>query len=296
MKEKVLYVKLSEIVKFRGSKSNRGGMIGTTCQVKKETKAKFKIPKPKPLIGGSKVYHNYGVPYWYCKIKNGRDEFMYLYIEDLTEMDLLYDSKTKIKRKFSTSNQKMFRALVLDALSNKPKKGCWIPVFEPSSDGKGGLQFVKGEKPLVELNCIEWSKKMKEYSPANESGGSSATTYYLLLLRWLKDGFATLEQLTEHSEEIGHYYDSENSKDGLEKTGERNFGGLYGFVGNTKKMVKLSNAERKKWFPEYDASYLVLGGNYMDYGKNDPVAYSGIYLSLDDYIEENCIGLLELKK
>ena len=37
-------------------------------------------------------------PYWYCKIKDGRDEFMHLYFEDLTEDDVLYDAKGK-KRK-----------------------------------------------------------------------------------------------------------------------------------------------------------------------------------------------------
>lgn len=45
-----------------------------------------------------------------------------------------------------------------------------------------------------------------EYSPENESGRCSKATYFLLLLRWLKDGVATLEHLTDDSTDIGHYY------------------------------------------------------------------------------------------
>lgn len=293
MEEKVLYVKLPENAQFREVKVTEDGMIGivyseeSTCQVKKETlKAKFEIPKPKPLVGGSEVYQNDDVPYWYCKIKNGRDEFMHLYIEDLTEVDLLYDSKTKIKRKFSTAEQKSFRGNVLDALSDKPKEGCWIPVFEPSSDEKEGLQFVKGEKPLVGLDCFEWSKKMREYSPTNESRSSSKTTYYLLLLRWLKDGIVTLEQLTERSEKIGHYYNSENAKGGLERTGERKFGGLYGFVGNTFKIVEDSDSY---------TGYSIIEGSYWQKGNNSPVSEVFQYGS-PDYKSDDTVGLLELKK
>lgn len=170
-----------------------------TCQQKKKVKCQQKkkvkevvIPKPERLIGETQVYQKEGIPYWFCKIK-GRDEFMHLYTEDLSIDDLLYDSKTGIERNFSTFRQKHFKENVLEALKNKPKEGRWIPVFEPSSDGKGGLQFVKGEKPLVGLKVPEWCKMLEEYSPENESGIASKTTCFLLLLRWLKDGIATLE-------------------------------------------------------------------------------------------------------
>lgn len=292
MEEKVLYVKLPEDAEYRKVIVTGDGMIGIvyseecTCQDKKEaTIAKVEIPKPKALIGGSKVYQKEDVPYWYCRIKKGRDEFMHLYMEDLTEEDLLYDSKTGRKRE--SKKEKKFKADVLEALANKPKEGYrWIPVFEPSSDGKDGLQFVKGEEPLVGLRCPEWDKKLKEYSPENESGKSSKTTYFLLLLRWLKDGIATLEQLAEHSEEIGHYWDSKNAKHEFEKTGERKFGGLCGFVGNTCKIVEDSNSA---------SGYSLLGGVYSNYGDGSPLAYVH---STNCPVNENfhSVGLIELKR
>jgi len=55
-----------------------------------------KIPKPTPLIGGTEVYQKEGLPYWYCRIKNGRDEFMHLYFGDLTNEDILYNEDGKI--------------------------------------------------------------------------------------------------------------------------------------------------------------------------------------------------------
>ena len=66
-------------------------------------------------------------------------------------------------------------------------------------------------------------------------------TYYLLLLRWLKDEIATFYQLCHDSSGIGNFRDSPNSKENYELTGERQFGGLYGFVGNTVKIVKKSS-------------------------------------------------------
>lgn len=292
MEEKVLYVKLPENAKYRRVKVAGDGMIGIvyseecTCQAKKKTmKVKVEIPKPKALVGGSEVYQNDDVPYWYCKIKNGRDEFMHLYMEDLIEKDLLYDSKTGRKRKFSTEQQKKFIENVLDALENKPKEGYrWIPVFEPSSDGKDGLQFVKGKTPLVGLSCFEWNKKLREYSPANESGKSSKTTYFLLLLRWLKDDIATLEQLAEHSEKIGHYCDSENAKYDFERTGKRKFGGLYGFVGNTCKIVEDSDS---------NSGYSLLGGNCNNNGNKYPLADVN-HINNSNNKNNNSVGLLEL--
>lgn len=293
MKEKVLWFDLPEGTEYQKvivTGKTRIGIVYSeecTCQAKKETTiAKVEIPKPKALVGGSGVYQNDDVPYWYCKIKNGRDEFMHLYMEDLTEEDLLYDSKTGRERKFSTDRQKEFKEDVLEALANKPKEGYrWLPVFEPSSDGKDGLQFVKGEKPLVGINCLEWDKKLKEYSPENQSGKSSKTTYFLLLLRWLKDDIATLEQLTENSEEIGHYCNSENAKDDFERTGERMFGGLYGFVGNTGKIVEDSDSE---------FGYSLLGGSYYDNGFIFPLA-DVVPINYPDYKDYDCVGLLELK-
>lgn len=289
MGENIFWVDLPENTKYRKvvTENRRVGIVYSDeeTDLSSEEYADVKIPKPKELVGGTEVYKKEGIPYWYCKIKNGRDEFMHIYMEDLTEEDLIYDYKTRELRKFVTKRQKQFKANVLEALSNKPKEGYrWIPVFEPSSDGNGGMKFVKGEKPLFGFgNDRDRSEKMNEYSPENESGRCSKATYFLLLLRWLKDGVATLEQLADDSTDIGHYYKSKGSKNDFELTGDRMFGGLYGFVGNTYKII----GELYEGF--------CVGGCYFSNGTISASDLCKIEDTLGNYIYF-CVGLMELKK
>ena len=294
MKEKVLYINLPDGANYRKVKVTEDGRIGIVyteeCADSEDSiKATLtvSIPKPIPLIGGTEVYQKEnGTPYWYCKIKEGRDEFMHVYFDDLTEDDLLFDTNGK-KRQFVTNKQKKFKADVMKALKNKPKEGYrWIPVYEPSKNSKGNLRYTAGKEVLLALNSYEWEKKFEEYSPKNGSREASITTYFLLLLRWLKDGMATIEQLADNSKEIGNYWDSKDAKHSREKTGEREFGGLYGFVGNTYKIVKDS---------ESDSGVSIVGGYYHTFGDSYPLAD---VLHVEDPHDTRFtgVGLLELIK
>lgn len=240
--------------------------------------------EPIPLIGGTEVYQKEGLPYWYCKIKDGRDEFMYLYFGDLTVQDILYTEDGK-EREFVTEGQKTFRENVMKALKNKHYE-CfrWIPVYEPSMDKHGNLQYISGENVYNRFSCLGWKNALKNYSPENGSRMASITTYFLLLLRLLKDGLATIEQLADNSTEIGNYWNSKDSKHKIEKTGERQFAGLFGFVGNTYKIVNDS---------ESDSGYSILGGFYYMYGYEDPLG--DVSRNVDpDSSRHVCVGMLEL--
>lgn len=296
-KEKVMHVKLPEGAEYQKVEVTADGEIAIhyveECNENNEaiqttptavSKAKA-TPKPEPLIGGSNVYQKENeTGYWYCKIK-GRDEFMYLDFTDLCKKDLLYDAGKK--RKFATSEQKTFKENVLKAIENMPDEGFrWIPAYEPSKDENGNIQFVSGQKVLRGLSSYEWEEKANSYSPDNGSQMASITTYFLLLLRWLKDGHATVEQLADDSKDIGHYWDSENAKHDYEKTGERQFGGLDGFVGNTYKIVK---------DPDSGSGFSVLGGRYDRGGNSYPVAdVCHAYSPANRYSSR--IGLFELTK
>ena len=299
-KEKAMYVQLPEGAEYRRVEVADDGRIRIVyaetymndtekCVDNKETirNSCVSIPKPTALIGGTEVYQkDNGLPYWYCKIKEGRDEFMHLYFDDLTVSDLLIDINGN-ERKFETREQEKFKEKVLKALKSKPKEGYrWIPVYEPSQDSKGNIQYVAGKNVLRGLNSYEWEKVFNKYSPQNGSQQASITTYFLLLLRWLKDGVATIEQLAENSKEIGNYWNSKNAKYGFEKTGEREFGGLYGFVGNTFKIVK--NFESRTVFSMVGGYYNYNGDSYpLAYLLWTPNPYDNIYIS---------VGLLELTK
>ena len=292
-KEKVMYVDLPKDAEYRKAYVTEDGKVviayaeETVNDTAKVSKPVSKaLPKPTPLIGGTEVYQKEGLPYWYCKIKDGRDEFMHLYFGDLTDEDILYTEDGK-KREFVTERQKKFRADVMKALENMPKKGfCWIPVYEPSKDDGGNIQYVSGTNVLRELNSYNWEEVLRNYSPENGSRMSSITTYFLLLLRFLKDGFATIEQLADDSKEIGHYWDSENAKHEFEKTGERQLGGLYGFSGNTYKIVKDSESR---------SGFSLLGGHCCGNGSRYPLADVSRCNS-PDVTRYYGVGLLELTK
>ena len=290
-KEEVLYVNLPDGADYRRAEVTEDGRLAVfytkNCVNSKETiKVKGSIPRPKPLIGGTEVYQkDNGTPYWYCRIKDGRDEFMHIYFDDLTEKDLLYDANGK-ERHFITEKQEKFKADVMKALKKKTKRGySWIPVYEPSMNKIGDIYYLKEQYVTRGLFANEWEYEIARYSPRNGSKVASITTYFLLLLRWLKDGIATIEQLAENSKDIGHYFDTDNAQYRFEKTGEREFGGLYGFVGNTCKIVK--DSESKSGFSS-------LGGHYDNLGHQYPLAdvYNLLYNCEDNFT----VGLLELTK
>jgi len=79
----------------------------------------------------------------------------------------------------------------------------------------------------------------------------------------LKDGIATLEEIADDSELIGHFWDSKCASHNLEVTGKNEFGGLYGFVGNSHKMVK---------DPDADSGFSLAGGSYYHKGNYWPLA------------------------
>ena len=291
-KEKAIRINLPNGAEYRRVEVTDGGISviyaeETANDTVKVSKTVSKaIQKPTPLIGGTEVYQKEGTPYWFCKIKDGRDEFMHLYFGDLTNDDILYTADGK-KRKFITGRQKKFRADVMKALENMPEEGFrWIPVYEPSQNNGGNLQYISGVNVLRGLNSYNWEEVLRNYSPENGSRMSSITTYFLLLLILLKDGFATVEQLADDSKEIGHYWDSENAKHEFEKTGERQLGGLYGFAGNTYKIVKDS---------ESSSGFSLLGGDYSIFGSKYPLA--GVDRGSNPYdTSYSGVGLLELTK
>ena len=230
--------------------------------------------KPAPLIGGTEVYQkDNGTNYWYCRIKNGRDEFMYVPFSDLTINDLIYDASGK-ERNFDLGFQYTFMLNVWKALKNKPEiEGVWLPVYEPSKYNNGGIHYVSGQPIRRDLDSYRWEMFLEAYSPENGSRMASTTTYSLLLLRWLKDGIATISQLAISSRYIASYGDT------YELTGERRFCGFYDFVGNTSKIVKDVDSP---------LGYSTIGGR--------SALSNLLYEEKPHHVFPSCVGLLELTR
>lgn len=290
--EKALRINLPDGIEFRGVEVTDGGLLITYAI---ENDIDFinisitdSIARPTRLVGGTRVYQKEGTNYWFCKIKNGRDEFMYLDFSDLTEDDILY-TKDGEERKFVTERQKEFRENAIKAIENKPAEGFrWIPVYEASGNYYSGiLRFVSGANVLTDISTNSWKEFFEKYSPENGSRMASITTYFLLLLRLLKDGYVTIEQLADDSKEIGRYYDSKNNDtlQEFEMTGTRQLGGLS-CLGNSQKIVL---------DPESKTGFSIVGGSFDDLGIDRPFACVDKNLP-GWFIPYYSVGLLELTR
>ena len=213
---------------------------------------------------------------------------MYLYVEDLTEEDFCYNP-VRTQNEYLNRKQESFKIDILEALANKPKKGVWLPVFEPSADKNGNLRFVKDAIPLTgKMNAKEWKEKAREYSPENKSKMCSKTTYILMLLRWLKDQVATYEQIVYDSSELGTYFLSRTNGEEPVKTGQRKFGGLYGFVGNTYKIIENTD-------PYSAYRFLMAGGDCNNDGGFHCASKYGVLRDDELDISGYGVGLIELQ-
>lgn len=236
--------------------------------------------KPNPIIGGTKVYQKpRKVPktdYWYCKIQEA--EFMYLDFSNLTKNDLLFDSNGK-ERKFKTLKQKKLKNAIFDALKSKPDNGfAWIQVCEPYLHNDGTIEFDPKRKITGGIKTFEWENVASNYLPENGSQLATATIYYLLLLRWLKDGWVTLEDLADNSSRIGKYRTSKHPKD--------EFAGLKHFAGSTYKIIK---------DPASKSGFSLMGGSYRDSGDVCPVA-SAYHVNHADDTYMSTVGLIILTR
>ena len=323
MKEKVFYVELPEGAKFRGVRKEGKVAVGIVYSLEENQKnhilkPKPVIPKPDSLLGGSEVYQKDGVPYWYCRIKDGRDEFVCLYTDDLTVDDVFFDYEGK-RRKFgplrSQTPKTEFRDYLLKALHNKPKKGyVWLPVCSPSLDDEGGLQFIKdgtlfiqdelekkrgdclelgyGGDYLDYLEIIEkWEEKIKQYSPENGSKIASEDIYFLLILRWMKDGWFLKDDVEKLAYTLNDrfYWNVFNGKEFGDDEFD-NFGGMWKFIGYTGKILKCKYG-----------GYTIAGSRPYDFpiyrqikvqktlvGINTPILYG-------EFCQKNTVALVELE-
>lgn len=275
--EKVKYVDLPNEVIFHKAKATEDGKKVAVFHSVATDNAKVSItlPKPTPLVGGTEVYQKEGLPYWYCRIKEGRDEFMHFYFGDLTDNDLTYCADGR-KREFFTERKKRFRTVVRYALDNMPKYKDyrWIHVYPPSMNSDGELQFISSDRRnLLKMSAYQLEELFQAYSPENESAMTSKSVYWLLLLRLLKDGVATIEQLAGESKAKKPFWVCKDSNEPL-------------LGGDVFKIVRNEESE---------FGYCMLGIDGYNNGNIYPKNYSGAPSPFLSYSGERSIGLLELK-
>ena len=176
----------------------------------------------------------------------------------------------------TSENEEKFLKFLKEAVYAGVKK-FKVPVYDPSINENGSLQFVAGCKPAVGYSY----NKLKELAIKNGVQLGSKNQYVLFLAtiihRLVEEGWSKADAfyaVCTDSTEIGHYLNSKNAKCDLELTGSRKIAGKCDLA-NTYKIF--ANDEK-------NGGFWVAGGNYFADGDDNPLADLDFYDSYDYYI------------
>lgn len=136
--------------------------------------------------------------------------------------------------------------------------------MDPSIDENGEIYYRVGKKPAVGIIAYDWEEKSKIFLPEKDSriGTIKERDAFLgLLIKCLvkEYGYTVTDAwraVCDQSNNLGHYWDSENSKHDFEATGSRQVGDWYD-LGNTYKVI-IDDEKR---------SILFAGGSCCDGGS-----------------------------
>ena len=213
-------------------------------------------------------------------------------IEAATQKDDVFRwiDTTEIKkydfgRERENRSEEELRQNILNARENYTSKGFYAPIYEPSLDADGNIQFVAGVTPAVGHSAVWWNEKGAEFCPERDSSQGTDEEYYLFIGYLIKEGHLAWEQAAFDSRSVGNYRDSPNSPKAIEKTETRSCGGFYGFVGNTFKYVKRAKA----------SGYELMGGSCYVEGGNFPVGDACTFY-YSDRVFNFSVGWLVLHK
>lgn len=160
-----------------------------------------------------------------------------------------------LQAKMDTPNKIVLRARILSAISNNKLSGIYVQKYEPSVDKEGNLRFVSNVIPFVNNDVLWWKEQALAYCPSRGSRLATKAEYCLIIASLIQQGIINWEQAAEDSSQIGKYFNTLNSSIGIEKTGVTKCGKLFGFVGNTYKLVH-ENSE-----------FSLCGGDFLSTGN-----------------------------
>jgi len=168
-----------------------------------------------------------------------------------------------------TSEEYATKALISEVIKSKVKN-FYRPKCDPSftEDGKG-IYFVSGKKPALGKSYNWWYDVAKEYNSRLNSRLGTRLQYGaflgVLIKKLIEEG-KTVEwawnAVCNDSQELGHYWNSENAKHVFEPTGSRMICGFYDLA-NTYKIL----AE-----DEEAGGFWLAGGRYCSESGISPLA------------------------
>ena len=168
------------------------------------------------------------------------------------------------------------------------------PIYDPSDADDHLVAYMKGMRPATGHSYNWWVKTASNMPAVEGRHWRVATEYqYYAFLVWLINQLIkaetveeTLNKIIIDSKELGHYYNSKGSTEGIESepTGSRCICGIYDLA-NVSKILACSNQE---------AGGFWLGGGGCD---NDSISYPLANLNHYTYVDlgnDNSVGMLVL--
>ena len=169
-----------------------------------------------------------------------------------------------------TEEEQYFKSLVETAIKSG-LKDYWRPVCDPSLYNTGyNIYYEPGNVPFYGTNLYKWWERVaREFKPEQRSRLGTKNEYIAflaVLIKELVNSGKSVEwawnAVCNDSNELGHYRNSVNSKDGVEVTGSREICGFFDLANTWKIVVE----------HEYSADFWLAGGAYYQKGDFSPLA------------------------
>ncbi|MBP3284928.1 MAG: hypothetical protein J6M02_05465 [Clostridia bacterium] len=195
----------------------------------------------------------------------------------LIEASKLSQEDAFMKHKPRTEEEEIFKERLVSAI-RRGVKDFYRPRIDPSFTKDGnGICYKAGKKPAVGKSYDWWDKVAKKFNPARKSRLGTMSEYVaflgVLIKTLVAEGWSVEEAwdaVCNDSKTLGHYRNSEDTKQGFEPTGSRE---VYGFfdLSNAWKILSDNGGAGGFWWAS---------GNYHYNGYGKPLA--------DLYHDDDC--------
>lgn len=176
-----------------------------------------------------------------------------------------------MKHQPKTRNERELKELIANAIQ-RGLNDFWRPVYDPSFDSVGRLNYEQGKKPAMGKNHKWWKEEAKKFCPERGSRLGTKLEYVAFLAVLMKELVASGKSLEwvwnavcNNSKELGNYTNC-HENEVCETTGSREVCGWYDLA-NTGKIL----AEDK----EYGSGFWIASGTYSYFSQEFPLARLG---------------------
>ena len=258
--------------------------MGTTTKKKTTTELEIKV-------SGGRISEAKLMPNGTCKLTI---EMINIVEANTNDVFVLIDaSKLSIDDEFlqhepQTDKQIKFKTFLIEAIKTGKLQDFYHPKYDPSLDDNGNICYIVGGKPAIKKQYEWWDEKAKLFMPERNSRLGTKNEYIaflgVLIKKLVKGGWNVADAwkaVCDDSKQLGHYKNSNDSKNQLECTGSRQVAGLYDLANTCKILGK-----------DKRGNFLLASSDYCDSSEIYPLA--DIFTANVSYDKINSVGWIVL--